>query len=224
MSNRIVKIYTTTGIKGLEINTNAKNYGELKPQLYQNGIAIENADVVVAGSNISLIVDSAIIPSEDFILYINPHAKIKSGKISRNEIYAFIKANPEVKDNFRKYGRNYTQVPTVDLQELYYKIFKEIDVKKEVPTCEKPETPPISESVVNISKNNNILEIIQRLDILSEEIANSGEYVSETQRCNFCIEIETIKRLLSKEGGTVFVEDERHLSEMNKIFGEDYSA
>ena len=74
---RKIKIYTTAGMPGT-IETNVSTLGELKPLLRQREINIDGMKMLVGETKNELSVDEAILPTEDFKLYLMP-AKTKSG-------------------------------------------------------------------------------------------------------------------------------------------------
>ena len=74
---RKIKIYTTNGMPGT-IETNVSTLGELKPLLRQREINYDGMKMLVGETKNELSVDEALLPTEDFKLYLMP-AKTKSG-------------------------------------------------------------------------------------------------------------------------------------------------
>ena len=74
---RKIKIYTTNGMPGT-IETNVSTLGELKPILRQREINYDGMKLLVGETKNELSVDEAVLPTEDFKLYLMP-AKTKSG-------------------------------------------------------------------------------------------------------------------------------------------------
>ena len=74
---RKIKIYTTAGMPGT-IETNVSTLGELKPLLRQREINYDGMKMLVGETKNELSVDEALLPTEDFKLYLMP-AKTKSG-------------------------------------------------------------------------------------------------------------------------------------------------
>ena len=74
---RKIKIYTTTGMPGT-IETNVSTLGELKPLLRQREINYDDMKMLVGETKNELSVDEAVLPTEDFKLYLMP-SKTKSG-------------------------------------------------------------------------------------------------------------------------------------------------
>ena len=72
-----IKIYTTAGMPGT-IETNVSTLGELKPLLRQREINYDGMKMLVGETKNELSVDEAVLPTEDFKLYLMP-AKTKSG-------------------------------------------------------------------------------------------------------------------------------------------------
>ena len=74
---RKIKIYTTAGMPGT-IETNVSTLGELKPLLRQREINYDGMKMLVGETKNELSVDEAVLPTEDFKLYLMP-VKTKSG-------------------------------------------------------------------------------------------------------------------------------------------------
>ena len=74
---RKIKIYTTAGMPGT-IETNVSTLGELKPLLRQREINYDGMKMLVGETKNELSVNEAVLPTEDFKLYLMP-AKTKSG-------------------------------------------------------------------------------------------------------------------------------------------------
>lgn len=74
---RKIKIYTTAGMPGT-IETNVSTLGELKPLLRQREINYDGMKMLVGETKNELSIDEAVLPTEDFNLYLMP-AKTKSG-------------------------------------------------------------------------------------------------------------------------------------------------
>ena len=74
---RKIKIYTTNGMPGT-IETNVSTLGELKPILRQREVNYDDMKMLVGETKNELSVDEAVLPTEDFKLYLMP-AKTKSG-------------------------------------------------------------------------------------------------------------------------------------------------
>jgi len=76
---RRIKIITTNGISGT-IETNVSNLGELKPLLRQRDINYDGMKLLIGETKNELSEDVALLPENDFKLYMVP-AKTKSGGI-----------------------------------------------------------------------------------------------------------------------------------------------
>lgn len=224
---REIKIYTTTGVKGKVITSNATTYGELKPSLREANISLENMQVVIAGSGVSLEMDSASLPDTDFTLYFNPSTKIKSGEVTRNEIKTFIQDNPHLKDKFSKDGRNWTQVSTVDLQAIYAKVVKSKEVIASA-TPVKATVSPVAKKIAtktisNVVNTIDSSEVIKELDTLYEKIGNCDDSDFEDEKSDILDMINCIKTKIQSGNLTSESsdnsEDAKHLAEMKRLFG-----
>jgi len=61
-----------------ELNSSATTWGELKPELENNGISISDMKVMEKVSKMTLDSDAAMLPTGDVILFLTP-GKVKSG-------------------------------------------------------------------------------------------------------------------------------------------------
>lgn len=81
MALRKIKIYSTNGISGT-IDTNATTLGELKPLLMEREINFSGMKMLVGETRNELSQDEAVLPGDDFKLYLMPQ-KTKSGNDDR---------------------------------------------------------------------------------------------------------------------------------------------
>ncbi len=72
-----ITVIPTSGQR-LEIETGALTYGELKPVLAQHNVDIANKNLIVGSTKMQLSLDVAVLPTEDFKLFIVP-MQTKSG-------------------------------------------------------------------------------------------------------------------------------------------------
>lgn len=153
MENREILIASTKTQKRYKINTSASTLGELKAELaanqnvyvHQNGQWVQSREAIdYSGmsfteglSNSLLLDDTSSIPAtvtykgeqkNPVILLTNTSKKISSGG-SRADLYATIKAHGLQEEIKNVFGKNYTVVPSDDLQAFINDYWKA--VKKE---------------------------------------------------------------------------------------------
>lgn len=107
------------------IMSNATTLGELKAEARAAGINIEDMTWYEGHMRAELKDDAAPLPATVMwkgtettdltFLLTQPEKKVKSGAMSRAEVYAEIKAKNLQKACFDKYGKNFTQCSTNDL-------------------------------------------------------------------------------------------------------------
>lgn len=82
---KTVKVLTTSGIVE-ELRTSARSWGQLKQELTTS---LENRKVLVGSTKAELSVDEAVLPAEDFRLYL-VGSKVKSGAIGKEELQNYL--------------------------------------------------------------------------------------------------------------------------------------
>ena len=123
---RTVTVYDqNTQEKTVIENVTANTLGELKGVLSQHGINLSGMDIREGISRIDLKADTAILPHDTpyrggttndlMILLTKTNKKVSSGAMGRSEAAAYIKENGLGEDIKKKFGKNWTNVPTADL-------------------------------------------------------------------------------------------------------------
>lgn len=148
---REILIANTKTQKRSKITTSATTLGELKADLRAVGIDFQNMTFTEGISKTQLLSDDTQLPQNVIykgqptnnlvILLTNTKKKIASGTLSRKEAYALIKQNSLENAVKTKFGRNFTQVPTLDLIKFIGTNAKKSETPKTEPT-EQPKTEP----------------------------------------------------------------------------------
>lgn len=125
MENRIITVVSTKTQAKKQINTNATTLAELKDAMRANGINYEGMTFYEGVAKVELTDDASVLPHDVpykgattnnlVIMLTDPNKKIKSGVETRSEAYAFIRENNLQSAIVDKFGRNYTQISTVEL-------------------------------------------------------------------------------------------------------------
>lgn len=126
MSTREILIANTKTQKNSKLESNATTLGELKTELRNAGIDYDGMTFTEGISKTQLLSDDTQLPQNVMyhgqptnhlvILLTNTKKNIASGAMSRKEAYQAIKDN-DLQDAVKEeFGRNYTQVPTSDLE------------------------------------------------------------------------------------------------------------
>ena len=177
------------------LQSNATTLGELKDELREKNISFNSDDVFKEGmSKTVLTTDESILPSNipwrgevtnDLIFMITaPQKKIKSGVMTRAEVYAVIKRLKLQDTISKKMGRNFTQCPTAVLLTFIDEtseescetkaatpVAKEKKVKGNPIQAVKP-TPEVVESVTFCALKELIAKMVNE-GVLSEANANN---------------------------------------------------
>jgi len=211
---RKITVYSSAG-KKTTINSDVKIYGDLKPQLVENGFEInDSTEVLERVSKTAFTVNEAVLPEGEFTLYVNQSKKIKSGAdLSRAELFDFIKNNPEHKGHFRKGALNHTQISTGELNEMYNSLQENLNIlpKKSETKSQKIESKSV---VAKVEKNTEKVSssfLLDLRDSLQEAYDSSDWDMVETT-------IESIDNYLNSNSEELS-EDEQARMEMKALFG-----
>lgn len=158
---REILIANTKTQKRSKITTSATTLGELKTDLRAAGIDFSNMTFTEGISKTQLLNDDTQLPQNVMykgqptnnlvILLTNTKKNIASGVLSRKEAYNLIKQNSLENAVKIEFGRNFTQVPTLDLIK-----FIEANVKKsEAPKTDNTEQPKNEPMVSEQSEQPN---------------------------------------------------------------------
>lgn len=142
MENRIIKIANTKTQKRYAIETAAVTLGELMDQMTAQGIDFTGMTFTEGITKTQLLSRDSALPTNVIykgqptnnlvMLLTNTSKNIASGAIDRKEAYRLIKElslQDEVKEAF---GRNYTQVPTTQLEAFINSVSEEVMVENHV--------------------------------------------------------------------------------------------
>lgn len=147
METRKITIVQTKNQKKSVIMSAATTLAELKSDLRANNIDYDGMTFFEGTSKVELKNDASVLPhdvpykgtvtNELVFMLTNTNKKIKSGVISRMEVYAEIK-NMGLQDAcLKKFGKNFTMCKTADLIAL---VEENKDSKEEAPAAPKAET------------------------------------------------------------------------------------
>ena len=177
------------------LQSNATTLGELKDELREKNISFNSDDVFKEGmSKTVLTTDESILPSNipwrgevtnDLIFMITaPQKKIKSGVMTRAEVYAVIKRLKLQDTISKKMGRNFTQCPTAVLLTFIDETSEEsCETKTPAPVAKEKKvkgnpiqmikpTPEVVESVTFCALKELIAKMVNE-GVLSEANANN---------------------------------------------------
>ena len=125
METREIIIANTRTQKRSIVTTSATTLGELKSALSEAGIDYSDMTFTEGISKTQLLADDTLLPQNVMyhgqptnnlvILLTNTKKNIASGAASRQEVYQLIKARGLQEAVKAHFGRNFTQVPTADL-------------------------------------------------------------------------------------------------------------
>lgn len=152
---REILIANTKTQKRSKITTSATTLGELKTDLRAAGIDFSGMTFTEGISKTQLLSDDTQLPQNVIykgqptnnlvILLTNTKKNITSGVLSRKEAYNLIKQNSLENAVKTKFGRNFTQVPTLDLIKFIGTNAKKSEAPKTEPTEQPKNEPKVSE-------------------------------------------------------------------------------
>lgn len=152
---REILIANTKTQKRSKITTSATTLGELKADLRAAGIDFSGMTFTEGISKTQLLSDDTQLPQNVIykgqptnnlvILLTNTKKNIASGVLSRKEAYNLIKQNSLENAVKTKFGRNFTQIPTLDLIKFIGTNVKKSEAPKTEPTEQPKNEPKVSE-------------------------------------------------------------------------------
>lgn len=175
---REILIANTKTQKRSKITTSATTLGELKTDLRAAGIDFSGMTFTEGISKTQLLSDDTQLPQNVMykgqptnnlvILLTNTKKNISSGVLSRKEAYNLIKQNSLENAVKIEFGRNFTQVPTLDLIKFIGANVKKSEAPKTNNTEQPKNEPKVSEQSeqLNQSKESET-SLIPKSTILS---------------------------------------------------------
>ena len=180
MSTREIRIFSTK-VK-TKFDTNVETWGQLKTILRENNINYSGMTAALSGSKLSLEHNDAVLPTENFVLYLMP-TKVKSGinidtfsyMDLRMAIQGIIESTGDTAKNFFNASKNYTRKTTEELRTL----LKEWNARVPAKSSDNVELESIIDQLEKMPFNKYITDAIERLqkvltswedeDLLQEE-------------------------------------------------------
>lgn len=121
-TQREITIYATRGGKMEKIMTDVTTWGELKPLVKKAGYDLYSLLAAESFTKHDLVNDLALLPVENFRLFLRPKRTKSGAEMSYKELRGAIKdildGNEEAKEHFNQ-GKNYTTKGTEELRSLY---------------------------------------------------------------------------------------------------------
>lgn len=160
---REILIANTKTQKRSKITTSATTLGELKTDLRAAGIDFNGMTFTEGISKTQLLSDDTQLPQNVMykgqptnnlvILLTNTKKNIASGVLSRKEAYNLIKQNSLENAVKIEFGRNFTQVPTLDLIKFIGANVKKSEAPKTEPTKQPKNEPKVSEQSEQLNQS-----------------------------------------------------------------------
>ena len=142
-TERVITIYATRGGQMKKITTNAQTWGELQPLVRKEGFDLSSLLAAESVNKSDLVNDLAVLPAQDFRLFLRPKQTKSGATPDRKECFAIIKEhianNPADKPKFTIDGKNMTQLSTPVVQDLvakYCSKSKKVSATAEVPSTQ----------------------------------------------------------------------------------------
>ena len=204
METRKITIVSTRNQSKKVIMSSATTLAELKSDLRQNGIDYDGMTFFEGTSKVELKNDESVLPhnvpwkgtitNELVFMLTNTNKKIKSGAMSRMEVYAEIKKMSLQDACHKKFGKNFTMCKTADLITLIEESKGSKGSKEEVVDTPTQEQKP--------KQDNNCVDVAARAAITKmAEILEGNGYLEEYEK----------EEILDILGGAIFtvpVEDD----------------
>lgn len=204
METRKITIVSTRNQSKKVIMSSATTLAELKSDLRQNDIDYDGMTFFEGTSKVELKNDESVLPhdvpwkgtitNELVFMLTNTNKKIKSGSMSRMEVYAEIKKMGLQDACYKKFGKNFTMCKTADLIAL---VEENRGPKEEAPIASK-----IASKEEQPAQDNNCVDVAARAAITRmAEILEGNDYLEEYEK-------EEILDILGGAIFTVLAEDD----------------
>lgn len=185
MEARKITIVQTKNQKKSVIMTNATTLRELKEALDTEGIDYSDMTFYEGLSKTELKTDDSILPhdierngtitNELVFMLTNTEKKIKSGAMTRSDMYNIIKNKGLQKKCMEKYGRHFTNCNTASLLSLIEEedtTCKNCDNKLEAAILELVDIL-VSENIISHKDKQTVLNVLEKTFLEKEEIESS---------------------------------------------------
>ena len=194
----IVKSSEFNGTK--TIMSAATTLAELKNDLDNAGISYRGMQFLEGISNTELKNDNSVLPHDvpykgrvtnELVFWLTKSEKnIASGAMSRQECYAYLKENNLGEDIKAKYGRNYTQVPTDDLNNF----IDSLGGEKEEPKKAEPKKPAKESKPKKADTNKNIIadKFKKFIEYIEDEIFDTDDLYEDDAYFTMKRELNTL--------------------------------
>lgn len=204
MEERKITVISTKNQQKSVIMSSASTLGELKTDLRTAGIDYDNMVFYEGLTKIELKTDNSILPhdvpykgqitNELVFMLTNTNKKIKSGALSRAEIYKEIKYKGLQVACLQKFGKNYTQCKTSDLESLIDSVNEanspvkitpeaiETEIKEVEDTCKCENESSLKNAfkmLIDILEDSGTIEDYEYNDILNALNNNNCNVESE---------------------------------------------
>lgn len=184
METRKITVVSTKNQTKKVIMSSATTLAELKADLRLNDIDYEGMTFFEGTSKIELIDDNSILPhdvpykgtitNELVFMLTNTNKKIKSGVMSRMEVYDEIKKLGLQDACRKKFGKNFTMCKTADLIEL---------IQSSKASNSKTEKEEVSTPVESTSNCNKCVDTVARAAIIRlVEILTDDDSIYESEK------------------------------------------
>jgi len=193
----------------VDVSSNAVTWGEFIPEVQKAGYSIDKVLCTEGNTRMDLVNKLAILPTTDFTIFIRNKETKSGAELSYKELRAaisgFIATDGDVaKDHFNK-DKNYTTKATADLKELHasYKpkqagseevvevsevveaslnvadIVETVVQAKVVVVTNADRVGKISALLIEIGGNTGNSEVLDRIEMIQDEIAGLSNAVEE---------------------------------------------
>lgn len=178
----------------------ATTLAELKNDLDNAGISYRGMQFLEGISNTELKNDNSVLPHDvpykgrvtnELVFWLTKSEKnIASGAMSRQECYAYLKEHNLGEDIKAKYGRNYTQVPTDDLNNF----IDNLNSKKEEPKKVEPKKPAKESKAKKADTNKNVIadKFKKFIEYIEDEIFDTDDLYEDDDYFTMKKELNTL--------------------------------
>lgn len=163
---RTITVYSTKNTTVKRYETETTSWEEFRNMLIADGYDLHNLQATENVNRTTLLNLDAVLPNQDFVLFLRPVETKQGATMTRSEIYAKINEDPDLKQFIKANisTGNYTNTPSDELENLINDYYIEDDNIDEAPATEENAFTQISIDL------ENTMSTLEKAKVAIEEL------------------------------------------------------
>lgn len=178
---RTITVYSTKNTTVKRYETETTSWEEFRNMLIADGYDLHNLQATENVNRTTLLNLDAVLPNQDFVLFLRPIETKQGATMTRSEIYAKINEDPDLKQFVKDMVStgNYTNAPSDELEDLineYYVNDEEYDEEDDSDEDDNIDEAPVTEE-------NAFTQISIDLENTMSTLEKAKVAIGELQEC-----------------------------------------